>query len=327
MLISFIIPLYNCATYIERCLDSIYQTQEDDSSFEVIVIDDGSEDDGLQKVANYSKARKNLIVRSYENAGASEARNRGLELALGDYVWFVDADDSLTSEAFVEVKDYLKKYPTIDILCFNHLSQAADGIKENHVFEESKLISGLDYLSMHSSMYLWDKVYRRASIGTVRFLKGIRNTEDWLFNIYVMLQASSVQVETFLGYIYNQTNVNSTLSCPKLSSLEKNSNDTLLVHKNLQRMLSKQDEEKKRVILPLLNFGVCGHLYALYVDSLPISHIKEMINNYKQMELYPIIPSYSRKGNLFSKLANIESVFLFAVKIKRIFKRPKWMQN
>lgn len=327
MLISFIIPLYNCATYIERCLDSIYLSHKDESSFEVIVINDGSADDGLQRVVNYSKRHKNLIVRSYENAGASEARNRGLELAAGDFVWFVDADDSLTSEAFVTVVDSLKKNPTIDVLCFNHKTETSEGTKECLLFKEPRQINGLDYLSLHTSMYLWDKIYKRATIENIRFLKGIRNTEDWLFNVYVMLQASSVKIETFHGYIYNHTNVNSTLSCPSLSSLEKNSDDTLLVHKNLQRLISDQKEDVKVLLSSLLNFGVSGHLYALFVDALPNVYIEKIINSYKQMGLYPIVPSYSRKGNLFARLANNENLFLLFVTIKRILRSPKWTKS
>lgn len=327
MLMSFIIPLYNCATYIERCLDSIYLSHKDESSFEVIVINDGSADDGLQRVLNYSKRHKNLIVRSYENAGASEARNRGIELATGDYIWFVDADDSIASETIVFVVDSLTKNPTIDVLCFNHKTETTEGTKECLLFKEPRQINGLDYLNLHTSMYLWDKIYKRATIENIRFLKGIRNTEDWLFNVYVMLQASSVKIETFHGYIYNQTNVNSTLSCPSLSSLEKNSNDTLLVHKNLQKLISDQKEDARVILSSLLNFGVCGHLYALFVDALPNRYIKEIINSYRQMGLYPIIPSYNRKGNLFSKLANFEILFLFVVNIKRILKRPKWAKN
>lgn len=80
MLLSFIIPLYNCATYIVRCLDSIYLPKKDESCFEVIVIDDGSVDDGLSIVKEYLKDYQNLIVISYEVAGTLDVRNRGLTL-------------------------------------------------------------------------------------------------------------------------------------------------------------------------------------------------------------------------------------------------------
>lgn len=326
MKLSFIIPLYNCADYIVRCLDSIYSSNNDDECFEVIVIDDGSNDNGPSLVSQYALNHNNLVIRSFANAGASEARNRGLDIAKGDYVWFVDADDKIHSAAIAQVFEVLLNNPSIDVLCFNHQELKLDGVVEIKNFTEDTLVGGLDYLNMHTTMYLWDKVYKRSAIGDTRFLKGIRNTEDWLFNIEVMLNVSRVQIKTFSGYVYNQTNINSTLSTATLSSLLKNSHDTMLVHDRLLTVLNNQKSEEKRMVLSsLLNFGVIGIFYAAFVDALPNEHIKQMISKYKQMGLYPVAPSYNKKANVFAKLLNKKCLFLLSVAIKRRIKHPKWM--
>ena len=89
MKVSIIIPLYNKAPYLRRALDSIAaQTLAD---FEVIVVDDGSTDDGAATVANYPDARFRLICQT--NAGPGAARNAGLEQARGELIAFLDADD------------------------------------------------------------------------------------------------------------------------------------------------------------------------------------------------------------------------------------------
>ncbi|MFN2454916.1 MAG: glycosyltransferase family 2 protein [Pyrinomonadaceae bacterium] len=89
MRISIIIPLYNKAPYLRRALDSI--ARQTFSDFEVIVVDDGSTDDGARIVADYADARVRLITQS--NAGPGAARNRGIAEAQGEFIAFLDADD------------------------------------------------------------------------------------------------------------------------------------------------------------------------------------------------------------------------------------------
>lgn len=95
MQISFIIPLYNCASTIERCLTSIFSLSMPPGSYEIIVVDDGSKDDGPKVVQRIATGHRQVRLVSQPNRGASSARNRGLELARGEYVWFVDADDKV----------------------------------------------------------------------------------------------------------------------------------------------------------------------------------------------------------------------------------------
>ena len=89
--VSVIIPLYNKSKYIARALDSVFvQTYRD---FEVIVVDDGSTDDGPEIVKGYSDPRIRLIYQV--NAGPGAARNRGAEESMGPWLAFLDADDEL----------------------------------------------------------------------------------------------------------------------------------------------------------------------------------------------------------------------------------------
>ena len=89
--ISIIIPVYNKEAYLERCLDSVLaQTHK---SLEVLLIDDGSTDGSPAICEKYAKKDPRIRVLTQENAGASAARNAGIEAAGGDYIGFVDADD------------------------------------------------------------------------------------------------------------------------------------------------------------------------------------------------------------------------------------------
>ncbi|MCH5237986.1 MAG: glycosyltransferase, partial [Muribaculaceae bacterium] len=92
-LISVIIPVYNAERYLASCLDSILSQSY--RNLEVIIINDGSSDYSLRVAEGYAEKDDRVRVYSFENEGPSEARNRGLSVATGDYLTFVDSDDLL----------------------------------------------------------------------------------------------------------------------------------------------------------------------------------------------------------------------------------------
>lgn len=98
---SIVIPLYNKKDYIERCIDTILgQTYKD---FEVLLIDDGSTDGSSAIVEEFATKDTRIIYKRYDNAGVSIARNRGLELAQGEYVLFIDSDDWIDARYLEEI--------------------------------------------------------------------------------------------------------------------------------------------------------------------------------------------------------------------------------
>ena len=103
LLLSIIIPVYKVEKYVARCLDSIYNQKVDESIFEIIEINDGSPDNSLQILENYQCNHRNLVIHTKENGGLSNARNKGLELAKGRYVWFIDSDDWVTNNSLETV--------------------------------------------------------------------------------------------------------------------------------------------------------------------------------------------------------------------------------
>ena len=102
--VSIIIPIYNGALLIKRCLDAVYK-QEGDFQLEVIVIDDGSTDNTLDILSSYAKA---LIVLKQSNQGPAAARNKGIEKATGKYLAFLDADDFWEPTFLEETVSFLK---------------------------------------------------------------------------------------------------------------------------------------------------------------------------------------------------------------------------
>ncbi len=92
MKLSVVIPYYNGERWIGKCLDSLLNQDMPVSDYEIIVVDDGSTN-SVEMVQDYSKKHENIKYARQPNAGQSAARNHGLDMAKGEYVFFLDCDD------------------------------------------------------------------------------------------------------------------------------------------------------------------------------------------------------------------------------------------
>lgn len=114
--ISIIIPVYNVEDYIEECLESVLANEFQD--FEIICVDDGSEDSSLTIVKKFAQKYDCIKVICQENRGLSATRNRGLEVATKKYVYFLDSDDKITKNALGELYQKLES-EQLDVLYFS----------------------------------------------------------------------------------------------------------------------------------------------------------------------------------------------------------------
>ena len=124
--LSIIIPMYNAALYIGNCLDSIFSSGLTDEEFEIIVVNDGSKDQGPDIVARYMQSHSNISYFTQENQGQSTARNYGVRMAKGEYIWFVDADDAVNEQA-AKLIPLLKQHTTLDVLAVRLCDVKEDG--------------------------------------------------------------------------------------------------------------------------------------------------------------------------------------------------------
>lgn len=107
MLISFIVPVYNTELYLEECLDSLLNQNISHDEYEIICVNDGSTDSSSAILHNYASKYHNLVVIDKENGGVSSARNVGIDVAKGDYIWFFDSDDVLKSNSLLNLKSII----------------------------------------------------------------------------------------------------------------------------------------------------------------------------------------------------------------------------
>ena len=107
--LSIIIPIFNVEKYIDKCLDSIFSQCVDNTMYEVILVNDGTQDDTLTVLRPYLEKNENCVLINQENQGVSVARNTGLLKSKGDYVWFIDSDDWLERGSIEYIIDLIKK--------------------------------------------------------------------------------------------------------------------------------------------------------------------------------------------------------------------------
>lgn len=116
MLFSIIIPVFNSEKYLRKCLKSVLKQTY--SEFEVIIIDDGSTDSSPIILDKYAKKDSRIQVYHVKNEGVTKARKIGVSLTKGDYVIFIDSDDTINCELLSNIERTLKKFPNIDMIRF-----------------------------------------------------------------------------------------------------------------------------------------------------------------------------------------------------------------
>lgn len=194
--ISIIIPVYNSAKYLRKCLDSVFSQTYND--YEVIAINDGSADNSLGILNEYAKEHKNLkIIDNVINLGAGISRNRGIELATGDYVMFVDSDDYILpytlEHAYKTMIEENADFVRYDFNRFFGKAEFDYRILDNSVPDGDKKtikVTDNNYLFSEAAGPC-NKLFSRELIGDTRFAEGIA-FEDTPFTVANMVQAKKI---------------------------------------------------------------------------------------------------------------------------------------
>lgn len=205
---SIIIPVYNAAPYLEKCLDSVLG--QDFMDMEVICVDDGSTDESAAILEKYAGYHHLMKVVSIANGGTAMARNEGIRMARGEYLLFVDSDDWLEDGYLTNIHERLQNNP-LDVLSFNgSLYQEANRNTQIDKGENVAVTGGWEYYNRHVMrprlfhfVCVVIRAYRRAFILENRlfFQPGILH-EDNLYTPQVFFHARKVAEIPDALYVY-----------------------------------------------------------------------------------------------------------------------------
>ena len=199
--ISVIIPVYNGAKYLSRCLDSVLaQTCRD---WQVICIDDGSTDDTGIILDKYAKHDKRFIVVHKKNAGVSAARNDGIDLARGEYIHFMDADDVIDSNYYETMVSAGRGF---DMICSGFVSNSkySDNLQYAHGHNIKTLFGKLFWSQALLKSFVWRYLFRTEFIkkNKLYFDTNLISQEDAIFVLQSLLISGDMLIVPNVNYHY-----------------------------------------------------------------------------------------------------------------------------
>ena len=199
--VSVIVPIYNAEKYLPQCLDSVLcQTLRE---LELICVDDGSTDDSLKILEQYTKKDSRLKYISIDNHGAGYARNIGLAEAAGEYLFFLDSDDYIKPSALSEAYSYID-VPNTDMVIFgaSYIDKSGREIGKDGIYggilqdgDWFSIIDIPDRIFQVCSCNTWDKLYKRSFVlkNCIEY-QNIRTSNDLYFVYMALALAENIRV-------------------------------------------------------------------------------------------------------------------------------------
>lgn len=228
-MISVIIPVYNTKQYLHACLESIQKQTYTD--LEILFIDDGSTDGSSEMLDSFEEKDVRIRVIHQENGGVCAARNRGIEDARGDYLSFIDSDDTLEPDMYETLMGLIREHG-VDIAHCSY-SRVTNGVVKpigntGSVHVQSREEALRCFLT--GKLFVgscWTKLYARKLFEDIRFPSGIRTNEDMLVNFRLFRQAERSVFCDVCKYNYLTSETSSCIRTPQ----RKRAEDLLTVNR------------------------------------------------------------------------------------------------
>lgn len=289
-LLSVVVPCYNVEGYLDRCLNSLVRQDIDADSYEVLAIDDGSTDGTGAICDRYAAQYPQVKAVHQVNAGQGAARNVGLGLAQGEYVWFVDGDDFVAENCFKRLLHVAQEHD-LEVLAFN----SRDVVENEPVtpavcVAEPKMdvLSGAEYLSANKMCGpVWWYITKRGLIERehLRFPEG-HFLEDSPFTPGVLLSASRMSQITNVCYYYVQRS-SSTMHNKSDAHRKKILGDYIFSYQTVDAVIAKHRAKLDESAYSRLCSRRDSFLYFGIVRALKASLGKEY---YKELKIKNLMP-------------------------------------
>lgn len=322
-MISVIIPIYNVENYLERCIESIKrQTYQ---NLEIILVDDGSTDKSSEICEIQSSLDKRIKVIHQKNSGVSAARNRGIDIAMGDYLCFVDSDDFIHSELLETLYKISQREDADIVTCEYQPFSQYEEIEEIQIMEfpKTKNASGREALNWLFDdkrlgvTVVWNKLYKRKIFSDIRFPEG-KIHEDQFTTYQLLYKAEKVSYVNLKLYYYLQREnsiMHGDFSAKRLDAIE-----ALQLRNKFILSLNDKDLYGKAVNQLLCLMIFCYYNlsrdYSKEIEQLELNYIKTYKENRKFLlgnrnrkfiiRIFYYMPSFMKKFTAkgYKKLKN-----------------------
>lgn len=217
MLFSVVIPVFNSEKYLRQCLESVLnQTYQD---FEVIIIDDGSTDASSTILDEFANNDSRVKVHHLENSGVTKARQIGVSLAKGDYILFVDSDDTINPNLLLEVNGAITKFPDVEMVRFkckmiNDRPGFDHELYNDYNSEYNVQYSGLDAIKMWTNPdkryeIFWLYAIKKEQLSIIQISPNFKSSGDYAIVPLIIANCQKVMMIDYIGYNYTCDNYDS----------------------------------------------------------------------------------------------------------------------
>lgn len=238
-LISIIVPVYNVERYLERCVDSIINQTY--FNCEIILIDDGSTDNSARICDEYKERDSRILVIHKKNGGLSDARNKGIDIAKGKYITFIDSDDFVAEDYLEFLYDLLLSAKAdVSVCLYQKYDKVSDIKKKQGIKKEETVFSGEEAVidlcyQKNIPNSAWGKLYKRSLFENIRYPRN-RLYEDLGTTYKILVQCTRVSFSSQKKYYYYQR-VGSIMN----KKFSESNMDRIIVSKELLNTLGRRN--------------------------------------------------------------------------------------
>lgn len=338
MILSIIIPVYNTEKFLEKTLDSILEQQFSTDAYEIIAINDGSSDASLSILEYYSRNYPNFSIINQENGGPGPglARNAGLESAKGDYIWYVDSDDTVCSNSLELISQTIKEHPDLDIYGYDIWKVfEKDSFRKEYSFtiNNPRLRNKYncvvtDELRAFLRGTIWCFIFSRQFLfnNDLFFLPRILH-EDMEFMTRAFFLSSTMLIVDKPIYNYLIRTNGSIMSSIKLNYYE----DKLFVIESLEKVRNKKTNDDSaqnylntsifRIALSIIVPNDYSRVHQEQTLTFITKHSKE-IRRFANSGIIPLLGNKEYKPCLMALLMNMPKLLYYTLSI-----RDKYLSN
>lgn len=298
-LVSFIIPYYNLPVHLlQECIESILRLSLRPFEREIIIVDDGSD---VSPVKDLPDSEDGIIYIRQKNAGLSVARNKGLDIAKGTFIQFVDADDQLIKDTYEQCLSIIR-----------HHIQDADMVLFDFSTNPHVKPAPLSVLPVSGTVYMHDNnihgsacsyLFRQSILGELRFTPGIYH-EDEEFTPQLLLRAEEVYPTCVKAYYYNQRE-GSITSSKHPADTEKRLNDREGIILRLHDLCDKLPRHDSMALERRIAQLTMDYIYKVILETRSAKVLDQRLQRLHDKGLFPLPNvNYSTKYSWFRRMSN-----------------------
>jgi glycosyltransferase involved in cell wall biosynthesis len=317
--VTVIVPVYNVEKYLCSCIDSLLAQTFND--FEIILIDDGSNDGSSEICDRYANLDERVITVHKENGGVSSTRNKGIELARGKYIIFVDSDDTVSPEYVATLYKEIIDGDYDLVICGYKICRAklskdvsvGDAVCIDNIKESGSIISSLYSQRLLNSP--WNKIYKKSSINSY-FDETLAMGEDLAFNLNFIKSSNGLKVipDILYNYIFHSGSAVATYKDSRMKDIIT-INNVLIDFFSTVFNTTDNVEKIKQLCINEID-GLFRHLFR---GGNTIAERKNLINVWCSGEHYrEFCKKYIGEGSIL--LADASKVYKF-------YNRKTWLER